>query len=602
MIVIFYILGFYLISAAIFPIVRKGNGIFTTILFFCAFVCALLFSINAPDWQETFELPWFRSGKITFQITIISDTAIRILLPFITLIGALVSLYSVSYFKGNEHHIRYFSVLSLFMFSMTGLIISGNLLLSFFCWELVGICSYLLIGFYREKQSAGIAATKALIINKLGDIGFLIAILTLAAETGSFGLSVSVKQISEAGQYIISIGLLTAVVAKSAQFPLHTWLPDAMAGPSPVSALIHSATMVAAGIYLLFRTQFLFPSEVLFTGSILGMFTAFVGGWNALFENKIKQLLAWSTISQLGLMMMSVSIGSPGAALMHLVSHGFFKAGLFLSAGYLLKSSNNAEGEDLKWISNTKGGNRVIAFSIIIFSLGLIGLPLSAAFISKEAMASQLPSFAIVPFFVITAMTIIYTVRFIIFMLPYYRSSNKKSLDGYTITVLALVLFSGWWIWSPLPFRAGDYFNLSQSGSHELTLFSAIFILITGIIAFVLLTKQPDLFKKISIYKINPDPMYRILILTPVIRVSEVAGKADRAIIDSVIHAVAYIQVIIAHLVAAADRYIVDGIARMITILVAQIGKVISSVSRGNVQSYLWWALSILILLLIILS
>jgi len=602
MIIIFYILGFFLFTTIIFPVVRKGYGIFTTLMFGCAFLCAVLFSLNAPSYQEVLHLPWFRAGKITFQVTIISDTVIRIILPFITLIAALVSFYSVSYFKGDKHQPRFFSVLSLFMFSMTGLIISGNLLFSFFCWELVGICSYLLIGFYREKQSSGIAATKALIINKIGDIGFLIALITFATETGSFELTFSINEMSASSQYLISIGLLTAVLAKSAQFPLHTWLPDAMAGPSPVSALIHSATMVAAGIYLLFRTHFLFTDEVLFLGGILGMITAFIGGWNALFENKIKQLLAWSTMSQLGLMMMSVAIGSPGAALMHLVSHGFFKAGLFLSAGYLLKSADKTPDEELEWISKTKKGNRYIALSVLIFLFGLAGLPLTAAFISKEAMVSGLPTFALVPFFVISALTIVYTVRITLFIQPYFKDSIRKSIDGYTISVLALVLFTGWWIWNPLPFGSGDYFNLSASASHGLTIFSAIFVTITGLAAVRMLKKNPDFLKKISFNKIDTDPISKAVFLTPVIRISEVIGKTDRAVIDSIVHAVAYSQVIIAHLIAAADRFFVDGIATMIAGFSVQTGRLISRVSGGNVQSYLWWSLSLLILLLLILS
>lgn len=602
MIIVLYILGIFIFTASIFPVVRKGYGAFTTFMFVCAFLCSVLYSLNAPSYREVMQLPWFRAGEFSFQFTITSDQVIIILLPFITLIAALVSLYSVAYFKEEKNQSRYFSVLSLFMFSMTGLIISGNLFFSFFCWELVGICSYLLIGFYREKQSSGIAATKSLIINKIGDIGFLIALLTFASETESFELIHPINDLSTGSQYLIGAGLLTAVVAKSAQFPLNTWLPDAMAGPSPVSALIHSATMVAAGVYLLFRTRFLFPDEILLAGGILGTITAFIGGWNALAENKIKLLLAWSTMSQLGLMLLSVTIGNPGAAIMHLVSHGFFKAGLFLCAGYLLKSGDAPPEEELKWISNLKSGNRRIAFSILIFLSGLAGVPLTAAFISKEAMAAELPSFAIIPFFIITALTILYTVRLTTFILPYFKNSVKKSLDRYTISVMTLLFFTGWWIWSPEPFRVADYLKFSGTVSHSLTIFSVTFIAIFTVLSFLLMKKFPDSFNRKKFRKIDPDPVYRIIILEPILRTSTLIGRTDRAVLDFLIHMIAYLQVITAHLIASVDRYIVDGITRGIAGSAVQTGKLISIISRGNIQSYLWWSLSILILILIILS
>lgn len=592
----------FLVTAGLFPVVRKGYGIFTTIMFVIAFICAMLNSVYTTCSQELTQFPWFRAGDFNFHVTIQADLVTKILLPFVTLIGSLVSLYSTSYFKGSNRQSEFFSLLALFMFSMTGLILSGNLLLIFIFWELVGICSYLLIGYYRDKTTSGIAATKALIINKIGDIGFLIALVAFISGTGSSDLTGSTAGIGEINTYLISIGLLVAATAKSAQFPLHTWLPDAMAGPSPVSALIHSATMVAAGIYLLFRTRFLFPEEILLTAGIIGLITAVIGAFNALFETKIKQLLAWSTMSQLGLMMMSVAIGSPGAAIMHLISHGFFKAGLFLTAGNLLKEVNNTSGSDLEAISEKQGGNKFTAVAVIIFSLGLVGVPLTAAFISKEAIAAQLPVFAGISFFFVSGLTILYTVRLSKYIFPFLKSSSHKAFDGASLSILTLLLFTGWWIWSPWPAGTVDYFRLSKAPSDELTLFSALFVLIILALSFIIFTRHRHQLNRINIRKIDPDPLYKNAFLTPVLKISEFAGKADHALLDYVIHAIAVFQVITAHLIAAVDRILVDGAAHLIAGTARYTGILISRISKGNVRSYLWWSMTILITLLIILS
>ena len=362
-------------------LVKRSIPILAVLTFGASFILSVLSWITSGQGPEIISLTWFRTAGTNFYISFKADSSSLPTVSFVTLIGLLVASYSVSYFKYSDRKTALFTTLSLFMASMTGLIVSDNLLFSFVCWELVGFCSYLLVGFYRDEEKAGKAATKALLINKIGDIGFLMALMGLWASQGSFeltDLAQSSEPISETYQYLIGFGLLVAVFAKSAQFPFHTWLPDAMAGPTPVSALIHSATMVASGIWLLSRVQFLMPHEVMWFAGFCGTITAILGAWNALFQTKIKYLLAWSTVSQLGLMMMAAGWASTDSAVMHLITHGFFKAGLFLTAGYLLLQLNDNPEDELTAIGSIQQGDRLVAVALVIFTFSLAGLPLTA--------------------------------------------------------------------------------------------------------------------------------------------------------------------------------------------------------------------------------
>jgi NADH-quinone oxidoreductase subunit L len=377
---------------------------------------------NAAQWS----MPWMNIGAMTplrIDFSILVDNLTVIMLVVVTGVSALVHLYSTSYMHGEKRYPRFFSYLSLFTFSMLGLVITSNLLLLFMFWELVGVCSYFLIGFYIEKKSAGDASKKAFITNRVGDACFMTGIMIVFAVLSSWkpmqGQDVlSFQRIYESigllgtgdGPWNTQLALLTAAgilvfmgcVTKSAQFPLHIWLPDAMEGPTPVSALIHAATMVAAGVYLIARMFPLIVGPGYLTGDYFhgapAMIIAMVGGFTSLFAGSIalvqqdlKKGLAYSTVSQLGYMSMAVGVGSVTGGMFHLFTHAFFKACLFLGAGSVIHAVHSQFMGDM-------GGLRrkmpVTFWTFLVSTLAIAGVPLFSGFLSKEMVLTSSLAFA----------------------------------------------------------------------------------------------------------------------------------------------------------------------------------------------------------------
>jgi len=284
---------------------------------------------------------WALIGDYTFTLGIMIDNLTVVMLVVVTIVSTLVHLFSIAYMKDDVRYSRYYAYLGLFSFSMLGIVLTSNLLLMYIFWELVGISSYLLIGHWYEKKSASDAANKAFIVNRIGDFGMFIGIMILFASFATFSFE-GIFGALESGELPFgSTGWLTAAgilifcgaVGKSAQFPLHVWLPDAMEGPTPVSALIHAATMVAAGVYLVARVFPMLTADALLVIAYIGAITALIAATIAITQNDIKKVLAYSTVSQLGYMIMALGVGAWTAGFMHLVTHAAFKAGLFLAAG-----------------------------------------------------------------------------------------------------------------------------------------------------------------------------------------------------------------------------------------------------------------------------
>ena len=343
------------------------------------------------------------------------DISLSVYLPAISwlmvlvvcIVSALVQIYSMGYMKGENGYARYFAYLSLFTASMLGLVVADNLFQLYVCWELVGICSYLLIGFWWFKPSAANAAKKAFIVTRFGDAGFLMGLLLLSSLAGSFDIvkvSQAVHQLA-AGQlsvaplvspatflWLAPILLFCGAVGKSAQFPLHVWLPDAMEGPTPVSALIHAATMVAAGVYMVARLMPLFETShiALDVVLIIGAITAFMAATIALVQNDIKKVMAYSTISQLGYMMIGLGAGAAAgtaAGMFHLTTHAFFKALLFLTAGSVIHALHHSEEpNDLRRMGGLMKRMPITAWTCLIGVLALAGFPLLSGFWSKDAI------------------------------------------------------------------------------------------------------------------------------------------------------------------------------------------------------------------------
>src|SRR5215216_6463143 len=310
------------------------------------------------------------------------DSLTVLMFLMITLVATLVHIFSIGYMREDKRFPRFFTYLGLFCFSMLGLVLGGTLLQLFIFWELVGLCSYLLIGFWYEKKAASNAAIKAFVVNRVGDFGFLIGFGILFYFVGNATLPHTWVALGDAGRggpvalsngVVISAGLLTVMgiglffgaVGKSAQFPLHVWLPGAMEGPTPVSALIHAATMVAAGVYLVGRIfPILTPDAKLYI-AITGCVTLTMGALIALAQTDIKRVLAWSTVSQLGYMMLALGVGSWVGALFHLITHAFFKSLLFLGAGSVIRAANHEQE-----MTEFGGLWRKIPYTAITFAVG----------------------------------------------------------------------------------------------------------------------------------------------------------------------------------------------------------------------------------------
>ncbi len=312
------------------------------------FVMTLLF-INANGFQFSGETStnWLSIGGLQIDFGLKLDALSMMMLLVVTGVGGAIHIYSFGYMHEDRSMARFFAFMSLFTFSMLGIVLANNFLMMFIFWELVGVSSYLLIGFWFEKPSAGDAAKKAFITNRLGDFGFLAGILTFWGMLGTLNFSAMQNQLNlplmphhffafDMPLTIAGLLIFCGAMGKSAQFPLHVWLPDAMEGPTPVSALIHAATMVAAGVYMLCRTLFLFNADSLHVIAYIGGFTSLLAALIAVQQNDIKRIIAYSTLSQLGYMVMTVGLHGPTPAMFHLTTHAFFKALLFLAAGSVI--------------------------------------------------------------------------------------------------------------------------------------------------------------------------------------------------------------------------------------------------------------------------
>ena len=366
---------------------------------------------------------WFQisteSFRYSFTIGLLINKLASLIMLVVTVVSTLVHIYSIEYMRGETHYNRYFAYLGLFTFAMLGVVLMDNLLMIFVFWELVGVSSYALISFWNDRPAALQAGSKAFIMNRIGDAGFLIGLMILWSQFGTLDLQVLdrlMRQsvLSEEGYWlsafringqvfenaapaywltIAGLGLFCGSVGKSAQFPLQTWLPDAMQGPTPASALIHAATMVAAGVYLLARIFVLLNGDALTIIAFTGAITAFMGAIAALTQHDIKRVLAFSTISQLGYMIMGMGVGAYDAAIFHLVTHAAFKACLFLAAGSVIHSLHRMahhephfDPQDMRTMGGLRKKLPYTFIAYLIASLSLAGIPLFSGFLSKDAI------------------------------------------------------------------------------------------------------------------------------------------------------------------------------------------------------------------------
>jgi len=338
---------------------------------------------------------WIPAGSFSVQAGFFVDNLTAVLLIVVTTIGMLVHVYSIGYMAHDPGYWRFFAYLNLFMFSMLVLVLGDSWLVVFVAWELVGLCSYLLIGFWYRKHSAALASKKAFIVNRVGDVGFALGIIAIFINTGTLNIRDSIGLLVQGAAsppipiWIVALLVFAGAVGKSAQFPLHVWLPDAMEGPTPVSALIHAATMVNAGVYLVARSNLIFASapEVMAVVAIIGIFTAILAASIAMTQVDIKRVLAYSTLSQLGYMFAALGVGAWTAAIFHLMTHGFFKGLLFLGSGSVIHAVH--EEQDMRKMGGLRKKIPQTYATMLIGAIAISGIPPLAGFFSKDEILGE---------------------------------------------------------------------------------------------------------------------------------------------------------------------------------------------------------------------
>lgn len=624
------VLGIPLLSSLICFLISEKFAwlapLISTVLLLITFIfSALLFFESDSSHIVTYSWPWFSVSQKIIHASLLLDSNALIMLMVVSLVSFLVHLYSIGYMAEDHALVRYFGMLGFFTFAMLGLVMSGNLLILFCFWELVGFSSYRLIGHWYEKPEAAKASTKAFLINRVGDLGFLIGLMILWTWLGNLDITnLNLTSVPTFWLTTAGICIFIGVIGKSAQFPLFHWLPDAMEGPTPVSALIHAATMVAAGVFLLIRIESLFTEEVLIIISIVGAITSIIGAAGALFQYDIKKILAYSTISQLGFMVMAIGAGAAEGGFMHLLHHAFFKAGLFLGAGAIIHAMHQAyhhhEGNiDVQDIRNLGGLRKKLPITFISFMIcgaALAGLPFTSGFVSKELILAQMSvwsgnMFSLKWLVMISAWTVTFLTPFYTFRLVWFIFFNKPKHDLELVEVpfvmrlpmLVLSLSSLALFISFNPFHISSIVNvfltLYPTSSYTITLLSTLIIVLALSSAFFFYQKNElqnhNQFLTLHFYL----DWISEHTCNLVDRLSTLSHWIDRKVIDKVIHGLTYLQVSLAHIAGLSDRYLVDGFVSGVAHSAKGIGLLTRSLANGKIQSYMLWALASLLIFIL---
>lgn len=394
LLLIFPLVGFLINLSVGKKIGRSLPGIIATAAVTGSFAISLFYFIQILSTGQAIEVhlcEWVAFGEFSVNLAFVLDQLSLLWLLVVTGIGALIHIYSIGYMHDDENVDRFFSYLNLFIFFMIVLVTANNLLVMFIGWEGVGLCSYLLIGFWYKNQEFNDAAKKAFIMNRIGDLGFLTGVFTLAYlfntvdfATLKLALSTTINPEVSALLGVATFCLFVGAMGKSAQIPLYTWLPDAMAGPTPVSALIHAATMVTAGIFMITRLNFLFDltPDIQYFIAVIGAITALFAASIGIMQTDIKKVLAYSTVSQLGLMFLALGLGAYEVAVFHVITHAFFKACLFLGSGSVIHAMGGEQ--DMRKMGGLKGVMSITYITFLISTLSISGIPPFAGFFSKD--------------------------------------------------------------------------------------------------------------------------------------------------------------------------------------------------------------------------
>ncbi len=511
---------------------------------------------------------WINLGEMDISVAFMVDRLSVVMLSFITFVGTAIHVYAVGYMKGDPGFGKFMSFFNLFMGSMLLLILADNPIIMFIGWELVGLCSYLLIGFYYKDPANVKAANKAFILNRIGDFGFImaLALLFLALEGNGYTFAAIEANLSMVDLSLLSlIGILLFVGAmgKSAQLPLYVWLPDAMAGPTPVSALIHAATMVTAGVYMVARFAFLY-NEIPQVGefiAIIGVTTALFAAVIAIYQNDIKKILAYSTMSQLGYMFVAVGLGAYSSGIFHVFTHAFFKALLFMGAGAVILALHHEQ--NIFKMGGLRKHLKLVYITMFIATLAISGIPPFAGFFSKDAiLASAFASehYVIWGIGTLTALLTAFYMFRMLFIVFFGDEDNKSKLEplSKTITYPLVVLafgsatagflgvneaYGGDNLFSSFLALPDKALHLSHSSEYMLGALNVLMGLIGMGLAYKLFALNPkeptgdSLWQRLAINKFYVDEVYEALLVQPLLQMSLFFDKViDQKLFDGVVN------------------------------------------------------------------
>ena len=604
-------------------------------------------------WVDFHNVPGIGPMKIVLGFAI--DNLAAIMLVVVTLISTVVHFFSIGYMQGDVRYSRYFAFLGIFSFSMLLIVLSNNLFLLYVGWELVGLSSYLLIGHWYEKKSASDAAIKAFIVNRIGDIGFFTGIMILFATFHTFGLQEIFDGIKNGTIPYGSEGWLTAAgvlifcgaVGKSAQFPLHVWLPDAMEGPTPVSALIHAATMVAAGVYLVARTFPMMTADALMVIAYIGAITAFISATIAIAQNDIKKVLAYSTVSQLGYMVMALGVGAYTAGVFHLVTHAMFKAGLFLGSGSVIHAMHHAlhhqndhhtDAQDIRNMGGLKSKMPVTFWTFVVFTLAISGVPLTSGFLSKDEILAGTLAFSgltghlLVPLigFFVAGLTAFYMFRVVILTFlgehsdPHRLEHIHESPKVMTLPLVLLAILSVFIFYSFNPFSAAGWIAhaverpesvvpavvaapsaevFGEAAHHAHGTAMMLSLLVAGL--GMLTAFATYRWKKINADKIAArvaplhkflmnkwyfDELYNGVVVNGTLTWTNILRWFDDTIVDGAVNGAGSVTKVSSFISGKFDSIVIDGFVNMTAYLSGFGGLVLRKLQTGKVQTYIVFA------------
>lgn len=562
--------------------------------------------------------PIAQVGEVDFSLGLMLDPVAAVMLLVVTIVGLCVQVYSLAYMRDDERVGWYFAALTLFTAAMLALVLADNFLMLYMAWEVMGLCSYLLIGFWHEQEAPRKASQKAFLTTRVGDVGFTIGLAVMYAATGSFDFDVVLGSAASWAPGVataVALLLLFGAMGKSAQVPLHVWLPDAMAGPTPASALIHAATMVAAGVYLVGRAMPIFEASgvALTVTMVIGTLTAFLGGLMAAVQHDIKKVLAYSTISQLGLMFLAIGVGGAVAGMFHLVTHAFFKALLFLGAGVIIHATHTQDMREMGGLA------RRLRWTSTVFGVGALALagvfPFSGFWSKDEILNAAWANGHYFVFFVALAsafVTAFYVARlwFRVFAGPEQSEGLHEGEArmlvpmGVLATITTLIGFgaprfseflghTGHW---PDP---GIALGSSAVALAGLALGWWVYgrrstVLNTGI-----LKQRAGLGYTVIVRKFYFDTIYEYLAIRPYLQATEALSRFDRERVDGVVNGVAASWRRLTDAAWTFDTRVIDRLVNDTARAVRVAGANMRRIQAGGVQTYQRYVLGALVLFML---